>query len=203
MNLNGTSATPGADNAYTLGSAGARWSSVWAATGTINTSDARAKAEVQPSSLGLDFIKSLRPVSYLYKVGGNMPIELEDGVQEVEIEPAHAEQLGPNGEVIFPATAAVMGEVKKFKTIYEPVPGQRRHWGLIAQEVKQAVELAGVDFAGWVQDDPENPESLQGLRYDQFIAPLVKAVQELSGTVDDLRVRLSSMEAIVCGKGEA
>lgn len=40
--------TPGADNAQTLGSASRRWSTVYAGTGTINTSDAREKTEVAP-----------------------------------------------------------------------------------------------------------------------------------------------------------
>jgi hypothetical protein len=35
----------------------------------------------------------------------------------------------------------------------------------------------GKDKQGW--SDPADPDSRQGLRYDQFIAPLVKAVQEL------------------------
>lgn len=38
--------TPGSDNSITLGASGARWSVVWAATGTINTSDANAKQDI-------------------------------------------------------------------------------------------------------------------------------------------------------------
>jgi hypothetical protein len=58
------------------------------------------------------------------------------------------------------------------------LPGTRRHYGLIAQEVKQALP-AGLDFGGWVLHDAADSDSTQGLRYDEFIAPLVKAVQEL------------------------
>ena len=39
---------PGADNTQTLGSASFRWSTVYAGTGTINTSDARQKTTVAP-----------------------------------------------------------------------------------------------------------------------------------------------------------
>ncbi len=42
LSSNGT-LTPGADNVQALGAAGKRWSTVFAATGTINTSDAREK----------------------------------------------------------------------------------------------------------------------------------------------------------------
>jgi hypothetical protein len=38
--------SPGADNTYTLGQASYRWSVVYAATGTINTSDERAKQDI-------------------------------------------------------------------------------------------------------------------------------------------------------------
>jgi hypothetical protein len=41
-----TSIAPGSDNALSNGTGGARWSVVYAATGTINTSDARTKQDV-------------------------------------------------------------------------------------------------------------------------------------------------------------
>ena len=65
---------PSPDNAMTLGGSGARWSAVWAATGTIQTSDARQKTDIAPSDLGLGFILALNPVRYRWTVGGN-----EDG----------------------------------------------------------------------------------------------------------------------------
>ncbi|KQX38553.1 hypothetical protein ASD04_07745 [Devosia sp. Root436] len=61
---------PATDNAMTLGGSGARWSAVWAATGTIQTSDIRQKTDIAPSDLGLDFILALRPVKYRWTVGG-------------------------------------------------------------------------------------------------------------------------------------
>lgn len=60
---------PATDNAHTLGTAALRFSTVYAATGAINTSDARLKKDIEPLDLGLDFIKSLRPVSYRWKAG--------------------------------------------------------------------------------------------------------------------------------------
>jgi hypothetical protein len=62
---------PATDNAMTLGGSGARWSAVWAATGTIQTSDARQKTDIEPSDLGLDFICALNPVKYRWITGGN------------------------------------------------------------------------------------------------------------------------------------
>jgi hypothetical protein len=62
---------PATDNAVTLGGSGARWSAVWSATGTIQTSDIRQKTDIAPSDLGLDFILALNPVRYRWTVGGN------------------------------------------------------------------------------------------------------------------------------------
>jgi len=75
--------------------------------------------------------------------------------------------------------------------VYESTPGQRTHWGFIAQEVKQAADDAGVDFGGWVLEDKDDPESTQSLRYDQFIAPLTKALQEALAKIETLEQRLS------------
>ena len=62
---------PATDNAMTLGGSGARWSAVWAATGTIQTSDGRQKVDIAPSDLALDFILALEPVRYRWAIGGN------------------------------------------------------------------------------------------------------------------------------------
>jgi hypothetical protein len=144
---------PNSDNAALLGFSAFRWSAVWAANGTIQTSDQRAKAEITGASLGADFIKALRPVSYKWIEGG----KVDSGKRD---------------------------EDGNF--IYESVPGKRTHWGFIAQEVKQAVDDAGVDFGGWVLTDKDDPDSQQALRYDQFIAPLTKALQEAIAKIETL-----------------
>ncbi len=50
--------------------------------------------------------------------------------------------------------------------------------GFIAQEVEAAALSVGYDFHG--VDKPKNETSHYGLRYAEFVVPLVKAVQELS-----------------------
>ena len=64
----------------------------------------------------------------------------------------------------------------------ESIPGARTHFGLIAQEVKESLP-EGVDFGGWVLSNTEDASSHQALRYEQFIAPLIKSVQELASRV--------------------
>ena len=72
----------------------------------------------------------------------------------------------------------------------------RTHYGLIAQEVKQAVDSSGVsDFAGWVGEDESEPNARQSLAYGEFTAPLIKAVQELSLEVEALKNRIVELEA--------
>lgn len=61
---------PATDNGVTLGTSGARWAALWAATGTIQTSDARQKTDIAPADLGLAFIMALEPVRYRWRVGG-------------------------------------------------------------------------------------------------------------------------------------
>ena len=134
---------PASDNGVTLGASGARWASIWSATGTIQTSDARQKTDIAPSDLGLDFILALNPVKYRWIAGG-----IEEGAAR---------------------------------------PGRRMHYGLLAQQVKSALEAAGCkDFAGHVKADPADPESEEGLRYEAFIAPLIAALQQLAARVEQL-----------------
>ena len=73
---------------------------------------------------------------------------------------------------------------------YRRVDGVRKHYGFIAQEV--AAVLPNADDNGiWVNniadvsgpDEEESLVSTQGLRYTHLIAPLVKAVQELTTRV--------------------
>ncbi|MBS1565691.1 MAG: tail fiber domain-containing protein, partial [Bacteroidetes bacterium] len=58
---------PSADNTYTLGRSGARWSAVWSANGTVQTSDARLKTNILPLNYGLKEVMQLNPVRYNWK----------------------------------------------------------------------------------------------------------------------------------------
>lgn len=61
----------------------------------------------------------------------------------------------------------------------------RRHWGFIAQDVEECMEALGIkpeNFAGIVKDE----EGRYGLRYEELIAPLVMAVQDLDKRISKL-----------------
>jgi len=67
---------------------------------------------------------------------------------------------------------------------YNKIDGNRTHYGLIAQQVKSVLDEASIeDFGGWVISDVNDPEGQQALRYEEFISPLIKAVQELTARV--------------------
>jgi len=58
--------------------------------------------------------------------------------------------------------------------------------GFIAQEVEDAAKKAGYDFSG--VDIPKNENDFYGIRYADFVVPLVKAVQELSAENSELKM---------------
>ena len=79
--------------------------------------------------------------------------------------------------------------------VVTPVPGERTHWGFLAQDVKAAIDEAGVVFGGWILTDKDDSNSTQGLRYDQFIAPLTKALQEAIAKIETLEAKVAALEA--------
>lgn len=61
----GNSWEPTSNDGQSLGSSSNKWSQVYATIGTINTSDIRQKKSVEPSDLGLEFIRALEPIKYV------------------------------------------------------------------------------------------------------------------------------------------
>lgn len=161
---------PSSDDSFSLGFTTARWQIVRSAGGVSTTSDRRIKTNIQDTDLGLDFIKLLKPVKYKFISGGKVPI---------------------NG------TGPTIVDNKVVDTEYVDRPGVRDHYGFIAQEVKEALDLSGAqDFAGWQLEDKDDPESQQALVHHHFIAPLTKAVQELSDMVESLQQEVNTLKGI-------
>ena len=156
------------DNNKACGVSDYRWTEVWAIDGTINTSDERTKTGIENIFVGLDFIKDLRPVSY-YRIASYLePVLDKDGK-----------------EIRDPVTNKAEMQVG--------APGKRKHFGLIAQEVKAAIDKNNIkpeDFGPWILTDTEDKNSDQALRYEEFIAILIKAVQELSEKVATLESKV-------------
>lgn len=74
----------------------------------------------------------------------------------------------------------------------ETTPGTRRHWGLIAQEVKEALSTAGYeDAAVWCLADKDDPDSKQSLRYEELIAPMIKVIQNQQERIEALERKVA------------
>ena len=161
---------PTLTDAYTCGISGNRWSDIYAQSGSVNTSDEREKTNITDSTLGLNFIEALTPVSFKFK-----------DKDWVDSAPA-----GPGGEVVDSTGTHTY---------------IRTHYGLIAQDVKTVMDTLGIDtnaFAGYIHNEEAD---FYGLRYHEFISPMIKSIQELKAIneaqqieINDLISRVEALE---------
>ena len=184
--------SPLSDSTESLGISTRRWRDVWSVDTSINSSDFRFKKDIANSNLGLSFIKKLNPISYKWK-NSKAEMVLEEATEQRETAPGVKEDV----VVMLPK---ISGYNAKGEEIIETTSseGVRTHYGFIAQDVKAALDSEGVgdNFAGWVLDDKDDPESKQNLRYSEFISPLTKAVQELSNMVESLQQEVNTLKGI-------
>tara|TARA_B100001057_G_scaffold420443_1_gene440825 strand:+ start:158 stop:1315 length:1158 start_codon:yes stop_codon:yes gene_type:complete len=73
----------------------------------------------------------------------------------------------------------------------------RTHYGLIAQDIETVlsdISKSTTDFAGFIKDDiseeQDGSELRYGLRYTEFVSPLIKAIQELSAKIEELESKI-------------
>jgi hypothetical protein len=121
-----------------------------------NVSDQRFKENVKENIPGIAFISKLRPISY------NLNISKIDKFLNIP-------------------DSLTSDEVLQ-KGIAEK--GSIRYTGFLAQEVEQAAISIGYDFSG--VDAPKADDDMYGLRYAEFVVPLVKAVQEQQEMIEEL-----------------
>ncbi|WP_026881424.1 phage tail spike protein [Clostridium akagii] len=149
-----------------LGNAGYRWATLYAASGTINTSDRNEKNTIESldSSKATEFIMAINPVSYKLNCGES----------------------------------------------------NRTHYGMIAQDVEDTMVdlgMTSLDFAGFIKSPKTKPvlgineagheqyidvvipnEYTYGLRYEEFISPLIKCVQQLNDKITSLENEMSELK---------
>lgn len=68
---------------------------------------------------------------------------------------------------------------------------QIRFSGFLAQDVERAASEVGYDFSG--VDKPKNESDYYGLRYAEFVVPLVKAVQEQQAQIEALQKQVEAL----------
>lgn len=158
-----------------LGHPATLWATVYAKTGTIQTSDRNQKHDIQSlDERYLQLLWALKPASYM----------LNNAVDE-------------------------QGRVVR--------EHDRRHTGLIAQDVEEAMERLGLtaeDFAALCIDPSYTPrqydadgnlvremEPIPGtkeysLRYEEFISLLVAGVQQLKQELDEVKQEIAAMKGV-------
>ena len=185
------------DNQVILGDSS---TTVYLSSGTTQvTSDERDKADIRDTILGLDFINALRPVDYRWDPRVDYfdtEVYEEEVTETVEVSnPAYVED-GDEPQYI---EETVTKMVTKDRLVPVPKDGSRKrnrfHHGLIAQEVKAAADAMGVDFAGYQDHKVNGGLDKLTMGYTELIAPLIKAVQELSAENAALKARLDALEA--------
>jgi len=152
-----------------------------------NRSDLRDKADVRDTELGLDFITALRPVDFRW----DMRDDYRPSPPEAPgPEATEAERLAYEGRLRQWAEQTRLGNL----THDGSRKRSRFHHGLIAQEVADVIARTGIDFGGYQDHTVNGGDDVRSLGYEELIAPLIKAVQELSAKNEDLEMRLAALE---------
>jgi hypothetical protein len=133
-------------------------------------SDIRDKADVQNTNLGLNFIMALRPVMYRWDY-------------REDYRPPKPAVDAPKAEWDAWHEASKLANLTHDGTHKR----NRLHQGLIAQEVKAVMDAMGTDFGGYQDFKITGGDDRVTLRYGEFIAPLIKAIQELKAEFDEYK----------------
>jgi len=174
----GVGAIVGSSSTIVLGYSG--MSSIGGYVNWTNFSDGRYKQNIKQNVPGLAFINKLNPITYTLDVNGI----------ETKLHSNQKQFSSPDGKLLSAlAMSPVMKEAmnEKSKVVYT---------GFVAQDVEKAAKEIGYDFSG-VDKPKDDQQSFYGLRYGDFVVPLVKAVQELSAKNDELENRVAKLEALV------
>ena len=147
------------DSAMTLGSSSARWTTAYT-DNVLNVSDINLKTDVVDTTLGLDFIKGLRPVSYKWKKtdGGKDGARDHQGFVAQEVKTLLDAQSGTD------ASSQALWCDFAVDGVEDELPDQ--------DDPEKTITV------------PAPTE--QALRYTHFIGPMVKAIQELEARVASL-----------------
>ena len=156
----GFSAKVDASNKVRVGSANI--TSIGGQVGWSSFSDGRYKKNIKKDVQGLAFINSLQPITYTVDITG-----LNEYYDKGRKHDSSYEKM----------KAGMKESTDKAATIVFN--------GFIAQDVEAAAKKLNYNFSGI--DKPQTKDGLYGLRYGDFVVPLVKAVQELSKQNDSLK----------------
>lgn len=150
-------------------------------------SDLRDKADVRDTQLGLGFIQALRPVDFRW--------DLRDAYRP-EPPAAPGPEATEAEQTSYKSALAAWQEASTLANLTHDGTHTRTrfHHGLIAQEVAEVIARTGIDFGGYQDHAVKGGDDVLSLGYAEFIAPLIKAVQELAAENTRIRERLKALE---------
>jgi hypothetical protein len=166
----GYNANTNTDNLIVLGSPANLYTGGY--TFWSNFSDGRFKTNVNEDVKGIDFIMRLRPVTYhmdvrgLYKFWGTSPYNR--GTEKPD-----ARSVSFIDDAITKKEAITMS-------------------GFIAQEVEKAATETQYNFDGVIK--PQHDKDHYRIAYEEFVVPLVKAMQEQQAMIETLNKQLAAMK---------
>ena len=137
---------------------------LYAGNATVQTSDRRIKENIEDCELGLSFINKLKPITYKKR----QPKDYDDSLK---------------------ATLPWHREGKKLR-ILDDVEKNKFRFGLIAQDVEAELLDMNIDINNDIVENDTDTGQYH-LAYSKIITPLVKAVQELSQQVEDLKAKIN------------
>ena len=146
-----------------------------------NFSDGRYKKNLKESVPGLEFINLLRPVIY------NLDVEALE--KTLKTSTTVIAQIDGEGRTLPKSDNQIT--IQKAANLKASVV----YTGFVAQEVETAAQKLNFDFSG--VDKPKNENDFYGLRYSEFVVPLVKAVQELDQENKKLKAELNELKQMV------
>jgi len=147
-----------------------------------NRSDIRDKSDVRDTKLGLEFINALRPVDFKWDMREYYRPEAPKYLNKDATEEEKAEYKIARDKWI--------EDVKLANITHDGSKKRSRfHHGLIAQEVKSVLDAKGIDFGGFQDHSVKGGDDILSIGYEELIAPLIKAIQELSAEVAALKAK--------------
>ncbi|CAN5739022.1 hypothetical protein BH10BAC2_BH10BAC2_35230 [soil metagenome] len=175
----GYNALVGASNNVRVGNTAV--TSIGGQVGWSTFSDGRYKKDIKENVQGLVFINSLKPVTYTIDIKG-LNEYYDKGRKKLTAD---------KDEKVIAAMQKANERIKAEMDKATEEASKIIYNGFVAQEVEAVAKKINYDFSG--VDKPETKDGLYGLRYTDFVVPLVKAVQELSSQNDSLKNENTSL----------
>ena len=77
------------------------------------------------------------------------------------------------------------------EVVERPADDETIYDGLIAQEVKEAMDEVGINWSGWSENESDGK---QGVQYGALTIPLINAIQEQQKMIEKLELRIRELE---------